>query len=166
MRIAIVSDTHKRWEPVARAIKAEEKMDYLLFLGDHAEDGHLLAKELAIPHAIVQGNCDYSGIDGMEKILDLEGIKIFICHGHVYQVKEKLDTLIYHGKEVGADVVCFGHTHIAMDIEQDDIRLINPGTAGKPHILEKNGSWGILEIQTCQENHKKTIKYEKKILPL
>ena len=40
----------------------------------------------------------------------LRGKKIFITHGDLYGVKYGMTNIYYKGKEVGADIVLFGHS--------------------------------------------------------
>lgn len=51
--------------------------------------------------------------------------RFLIVHGHRFH--DKLD-LVYRAKEVGADCVCFGHTHSYSDETYDGVRLINDGS--------------------------------------
>lgn len=164
MRIAVVSDTHHRWQAVAEAVRKDGGIDYLIFLGDLAEDGEKLQKALQIPATIVRGNCDSIGSVPEEALITLENVRILACHGHRYGVKNGLDRIIYRGLEQQADVVLFGHTHQAIEM-RDDIYLFNPGSASMPKNPHERPSWGLLTIeQTAGQKifEKKVLKYEKK----
>ena len=56
--------------------------------------------------------------------------KIFITHGHIYGVKLTLSALIDEACARGADLVMFGHTHIANNSMSGGIHVFNPGTCG------------------------------------
>ena len=56
------------------------------------------------------------------------GKKIFMCHGHRYGVKYSYNSIYYRGKEVGADIVLFGHSHLPIIEECDGLTLMNPGS--------------------------------------
>ena len=75
----------------------------------------------------VAGNCDAYG--DKEQIIEIEGVKILLTHGHLYGVKSGMGKLYYRAKEVGANVVIFGHTHAPLTCEEDGIMFLNPGTA-------------------------------------
>ena len=142
MKIAVVSDTHGNWPMVAEAIGKEGSVDCLIFLGDHAADGRQLQKKLQIPAYIVRGNCDLD--DAPEELLvELLGWRLLLCHGHRYQVKNGLQKLYYHGLEQQADIVLFGHTHVAYCEQlEDGLWVMNPGASRK--------SYGLIEIEDGQ----------------
>ena len=56
------------------------------------------------------------------------GKKIFITHGHLYNVKYTLNNLYYAAREKNADIVCFGHTHNPMSEYVDGLYVLNPGS--------------------------------------
>lgn len=163
MKIAIVSDTHGQWQNVRQALASEEGLDYLFFLGDLADDGQALAKALQLPAYIVRGNCDSFFAETDELEVTLGGVHFLLCHGDKYHVKQNLTTLLWRGKEVGADIVCFGHTHMPI-YEEGELVLINPGSASQPRLFDQAPSWGLLELAD-EENEKKVKKYERKVLP-
>src|SRR5699024_9433052 len=84
-----------------------------------------------------------------EQTIKIENLTYFITHGHLHQVKMNLTTLSYRAEEVQADVVCYGHTHIAgaekiggqLFINPRSIRLPNNRTEKTYAIME----WGCYE---------------------
>ena len=76
-------------------------------------------------------------------IIRAEGHRFFLCHGDTFHVKLDLLELHYMGRR-GADVVLFGHTHVAFDEEKDGVRLINPGALRYPRDGEP--SYAIIDI--------------------
>ncbi len=164
MKIAIVSDTHGRWQAVRQALAAEKGLDYLFFLGDFDKDGQALAQALGLSAYIVRGNCDELSRQEAELTVNLGGVKFLLCHGDHYQVKNTLIPLQLRGEEIGADIVCFGHTHQPLYEEGTPI-LLNPGSAAKPRLPDQAPSWGLLEILDDPASGKKVKKYEKKDLP-
>ncbi len=159
-KIAIVSDTHGNWQMAAGEIKKESGITHLIFLGDHADDGLLLAGALQIPAYIVRGNCDAVKDAEEEQIVALGDWRLLICHGHRYQVKQQLQTIYYRGLELGVDYVLYGHTHIAM-YEPGEVTLINPGSMSDSNRMLKTASWGLLTLP-AEKNEKNLGKYEKK----
>lgn len=141
MKILIVTDSHQEFENLLKTYK-REKPDIVICAGDHSTD----VEELSFVHKeakyyIVRGNCDFYDMKH-EDVLDFElnGIKIFLTHGHLYGVKSSYTLLKKEAKKREANLVIFGHTHIPHLEEDEKITLYNPGAM-------KDGKYGIIEIQ-------------------
>lgn len=142
MKILAVSDTHGCFERFYKACKWE-KPDVVLFSGDCSSDA--LEMELIFPEIkffIVRGNCDYDDYNTKDEItVDLEGVRIFLTHGHIYGVKRDYSRIEEKGYEEKANVVVFGHTHNPDYADtHKDLVLFNPGA-----VL--NNSYGVIEIE-------------------
>ena len=98
----------------------------------------------------VKGNCDISNEYPSERIVELMGIKIFITHGNRYNVKNEYNTIFYKGKEVGADIVLFGHSHKALINKYDGLIIMNPGSVTFPYGIDKR-TIGFIEISESKE---------------
>ena len=94
----------------------------------------------------VRGNCDFRCLfcDGeaqkTEEIF-LEGRKIIATHGDLYQVKYGLENIKSLAQSRKADIVLFGHTHLAYEEYaggENPFYLFNPGSASQ--------SYGILTL--------------------
>ena len=120
-RIVLISDNHGNREILMRIDGMYPTADYYLHCGDSLMD----ASDLR-PFASVKGNCDREDFD-FSKILEIEGHKIFMCHGHTYGNCD-LKTLSNAAKQYGCDLVFFGHLHRFIDEICDGVRLINPGS--------------------------------------
>lgn len=128
MKIALISDSHGNKKGVDELI-SRGGFDYLFFLGDGLGD---LGACLYLDNVIaVSGNCDFFSSEPNEKIFELKDFKFLITHGNKYGVKYSLESLIARAKEVGACIVCFGHTHKVFMEEVDGILFLNPGTFKK-----------------------------------
>ncbi len=130
MKIIVFSDSHGTIDWMIAAME-EEKPDHIFFLGDHDRDGWDLSRIYPmIPIHVVRGNCDWGpGLEDL--VMELGGIRFFLTHGHRYGVKGGLLRLEQAGYVAGADMVCFGHTHIPADINENGrVRMFNPGTVG------------------------------------
>lgn len=145
MKIAVVSDTHGNIEKTLDAIRTIENLELIIHLGDHVLDAREIEKQIAIDTIYVKGNCDLEKEVYEEKILDLLGKKILITHGHNYDVKRGLNNIFYRGKELNVDVILFGHSHISLIMESENILMLNPGSPDTPRN-GKYGSIGLLEI--------------------
>ncbi len=131
MLIAVTGDTHGRIDAVKNELE-RKRLDYLLHTGDFYADGIRLAYHLGIDFSGVRGNCDTGPRGKQEEMLDLAGHRFCILHGHRHRVKTTLNDVYYHGLEIGAEVVVFGHTHTPCCDFQDGIWLINPGSPSLP----------------------------------
>ena len=144
-KILILSDSHGNITNMKKAVRLE-KPDMVIHLGDHFSDAEELEKKYpSIPVEAVKGNCD-SCLKPSEKLLELEGKKIFICHGHDYRVKSDLLTLEYAALEKEADVVCFGHTHIPLYEQSGRLHIVNPGSIGAVRTLT-GASYALMIIE-------------------
>ncbi len=144
MIIAIVADTHGKIDTINRALALLHPA-YLLFAGDHYGDGIKLSKQLDIPCCAVPGNCDFDMLHNQEEIIEFHGHKILLVHGHQYGVKRDLNNIFYRGKELEADAVVFGHTHMPHCEKIDDLWLINPGSPSRPRISGQS-TYAILQV--------------------
>ena len=135
MLIAVFSDSHGSVDPMIHAIR-EEKPDLVLHLGDHASDAEELQRVFpALDIRYVRGNCDW-GSDAEEVLMPVaDGVRIFMTHGHRYNVKFTLNSLANAAPFAGADLALFGHTHQSEYRVIGDVTLFNPGAAGpgRPH---------------------------------
>lgn len=137
MKLLVFSDSHSHLDKIKEAIELHKaKCDCILFLGDGIKDIEYI-KEMypQIPFFYVKGNCDLMAQDvDTEMLLSLDNFKILITHGHKYGVKGGLGTLAYRARELDADAVFFGHTHVPFDniieVSGKNIHLFNPGSIG------------------------------------
>ncbi|ABO51188.1 phosphodiesterase, MJ0936 family [Desulforamulus reducens MI-1] len=146
MRILVLADTHGRLGPIYHIMKHIGKVDLILHAGDHYRDCNELAFTLEVPAKGVMGNCDYPGDAPIEDLLEVEGFKIFITHGHRHGVKYGTNSILERAKELGAQVAIYGHTHISDFRVIDNIMIINPGSPVQPRG-RKRPSVGLIEIQ-------------------
>lgn len=148
MKIAFISDTHhsnRALELIIKKLK-ELNVDKIIHLGDYASDIKVIETSFKNEVYAVLGNCDSFNQYPKEALLNVNGKKIFFTHGDLYNVKETLNSLFYKGLSLGADIILFGHTHISIKENLNNILIMNPGSISKPHPLSKIGSIGILEI--------------------
>ncbi|MBO1625437.1 metallophosphoesterase [Bacillus cereus] len=143
MRALIVSDSHGSTKELQQLKETYEgNVDVMIHCGD---------SELTPDHQdlqgfqVVKGNCDfYNGFEE-EIIIDVDGMRFLVTHGHRYNVKMTVQTLLYRAKEVEADIVCFGHSHMLGAEFIDDILFINPGSIVLPRS-RKEKTFTLLEV--------------------
>jgi putative phosphoesterase len=130
MKFLITSDIHGNVEALKEIAEKHKDVDYHLNAGDmcmsqkHYERYHLIT---------VKGNNDFGSNEPYFRILELDGLKVFISHGHLEHVKFGLDKLIIKAKLHQADLCIFGHTHERYMMVEEGILLINPGSLGDYH---------------------------------
>ena len=103
--------------------KYVEGSDGAFFAGDGISGLNDFTKK---PFYAVKGNCDLIGEE--EKIIEIDGVKILLTHGQLYGVKSSYLRLIYRAKELGVNVVIFGHTHLPLIMQEEEVLLLNPGS--------------------------------------
>ena len=107
----------------------------IIFLGDGLKDLDILSTNYSqIPIIKVKGNCDYFSPKDVlnETVLDIDGVRVLITHGHNHGVKYGYESILRYGYELEVDAIFFGHTHVPCDkieyIEDKRIHLFNPGS--------------------------------------
>ena len=101
----------------------------------------------------VHGNYEdaYASGPDAETVLDLDGHRLFLTHGHKYGVKGGTGNLVYRALEKECDIVLYGHTHeredryIPFEDRDGGIHIFNPGSISRPYFGD-SASCGILEI--------------------
>ncbi len=130
MKILITSDIHNNLDFFLQI--SEEYKDFTkINLGDRGVDINILKN---LNYICVDGNCDKEESEE-EKLIVVDDKKIFITHGHKYNVKSSMLNLYYRALSLGADYVFYGHTHIQSKIIYDDIVFINPGAIKDNHYV-------------------------------
>ena len=157
----VLSDSHGRPDKISEAIRLQSNtVDCVLFLGDGVYDTKLCSSALgSIPLISVDGNHEDAtrvflsdAGNGSEVLLDLEGYKILMIHGHKHGVKADPMRAVSYAYSRGADILLFGHTHTPFDkyypegtelscgLSERGIYAFNPGSIAL-------GSAGILELR-------------------
>lgn len=153
VRIGVVSDTHRDFRNLWLAQQAMGKIDWLIHAGDHIQDAYKAAKEMGIASdrlLAVCGNCDYPAHEPAQAFLEVEGVKIWLTHGHQWGVKQNVDRLYYRAQELGARVVVFGHTHVAVAADDGLVLMLNPGSLSQPRMPHDLPSCALLEVRDGQ----------------
>jgi putative phosphoesterase len=101
--------------------------DYIIHLGDTSSDGGYIRGKYPEKTYVVNGNCDLDKLGEDEIVLEIEGVRIFACHGHKYSVKYTHSKLLERARELNCSIALYGHTHRADIDEEGDVTLINPG---------------------------------------
>jgi len=147
MKILAISDTHGVIYKAEKVIKSINGINLIIHLGDYIRDAHRLSNIFPeIPIECTLGNCDYAASDTpLDKVLEYNGIRILVTHGHRYSVKCDYDKLYRKAEEAGAHLVLFGHTHIADITMKNGVYLVNPGSISFPRN-NCSESYAIIEL--------------------
>ena len=149
--LLVVSDSHGRSD-ILRAIveRFGKKCDALVFCGDGIGDlcscleSARKNKRLmsAIPPVVVfvRGNGDYPEFPfgggeitvPLRAVFKAAGMNIMATHGHSEGAYYGLGRMTQEAQEIQADVVFYGHTHIAARQEDECAFFINPGSCSHP----------------------------------
>lgn len=158
MKFLIFSDSHRSIFNMKSVIdRQKEDIDGVIHLGDLYEDALLLTElyPRLIFHAVT-GNCDisarYMGMGIDEKLINVDGLKILLLHGHRQMVKSTFTVLEDYAREKDADAVLFGHTHQRCERYIGDgskpLYMFNPGSVAEPRNGEP--SFGFMTVQNGQ----------------
>jgi putative phosphoesterase len=161
-KIVVFSDSHGNSAPMRKALDMHKDADLIVHLGDGASYlSNLMPDTPPVPLILIEGNGEYFGWVRVDRrfrpqkyaMTEFEGKKIFMTHGHLYDVKYDLERLAARAYADGADIVLFGHTHFPLcryypagsyftgvGETNRDLLLFNPGSIGKGMPL----SYGIL----------------------
>lgn len=152
MKIAIFSDSHGYIGGMVRAVE-ENTPDLILHLGDHSRDAHTLSSFFPdIPIKNVCGNCDFPAGAPATETFTVNGICIFMTHGHKYSVKSDLTAFLNAAHFSGAQLALFGHTHIPFIKSFGSLTALNPGSCGNgaspSFALAEISESGVFSCQT------------------
>ena len=160
VKAIVLSDIHGYTKNVYSVLDKHADAEYVIFLGDGVRELQKIVDFYPrIGFIAVTGNCDL-GFFGFiptdepdKKVVCLENYRIFMTHGHRYNVKSdknSLSLLFYTANNEKADIVLFGHTHVPFKEERTNslgknVTLFNPGSISSPRG-GSDYSYGIIEF--------------------
>lgn len=160
MKILIVSDTHGKHVNLEIVIDKVKPIDLLIHLGDVEGGSDYIEAIAPCKTEMISGNNDYFTNLLREKLIEVGNYKVFLTHGHYYGVNYSTERLKEKARELGADIVMYGHTHIpAMDLT-NDVWTVNPGSITLPRQAGQIPSFVIMDIDKNGRAHF-TINYIK-----
>ncbi|KRG12807.1 metallophosphoesterase [Lederbergia galactosidilytica] len=166
MKLLIVSDSHGD-RSLIKTLKNsyENDVDALI----HCGDSELRAVDPVLKgFHIVKGNCDLDQQFPDELLLDVQGYKIYVTHGHLFQIKSSLQNIAYRAEEFGADFVFFGHSHILGVEKIAGTLFLNPGSILLPRggneqtyaIIEQKEDICTVRFFNDQQEEVKSLRRE------
>jgi hypothetical protein len=151
MKILIVSDSHGINTNLKQAVKnMKGTHDRMIHLGDSLCSPETIEEIAGCPVDMVRGNCD-SSIYGVpaSKIIEIEGYRILLLHGHQYAGIYGTESLRELAKENNVQIVMCGHTHVPL-IERGDVTIINPGSISRPRQEGHIPTYMVMNIEKGQ----------------
>ena len=148
MKICVASDNHWQMEPLKKILRVCYDADYYFLLGDSE-----FTADAILPFVSVRGNNDIFDDYPIERIVEIEGFRFYMSHGHYHQIHLGLAGLKRSAIENRCNVVLFGHTHRYLDEQEDGIRFLNPGSCrynrdgSGPSFMELHIEKGNLQVK-------------------
>ena len=130
MKALVFSDSHGATNDAVEMLMREKDCPIVFFLGDGAREFEKL-KELFPDRKFmgVKGNNDFHYSLETEAYKHIDGVTIMACHGHIFNVRYTLSTMLEKAQSVRAHIALYGHTHKA-NMYNDPVTgvcAINPG---------------------------------------
>lgn len=163
MKIGVMSDTHGSLLYFEKALDILSECDVILHGGDVLYHGPrndipegynpkgLISKINDIHNIIIaRGNCD-ADVDQMvidhpiqsPYVMSQFGeVRIIMTHGYI----ESKDEVIQKAKNMGADILVLGHTHVKELYCDENLIVLNPGSTSIP----KDGTHSVAMINIIQ----------------
>ena len=130
-KIVVVSDSHGNRQALDSLDGIFAESDLIIHLGDTSSDGGYIRNKYPDKTVVINGNCDFISVGDKERVIKIEDVNIFACHGHAYSVKSTLSRLALRAKELDCKIALYGHTHEALESETGGVTLLNPGTLSR-----------------------------------
>lgn len=130
-KILILSDTHGDTDRSAALVRSISGIGAVIHAGDCVRDAEDLSYMFDnIPVYFVAGNNDFFSRAPEHMTVIIDGVRVFIAHGHGHRVKYESDvrTLKSAAADAGAALAVFGHTHIPYCEDTGRIVVVNPGS--------------------------------------
>lgn len=140
MQIVVVSDTHGRDEVFQELRLRHPQASAFLHCGDSETDPFNLDGFVS-----VQGNNDYYANYPLERVLELEGVRVYMTHSQYLRHHNRIESLVAKAKENDCTLVLYGHTHVFDVQEIDGITLVNPGSLNHQRDMSVL-SYGLITI--------------------
>lgn len=147
MKILIISDTHGRHGNLEAVIEKEQPFDMMIHLGDVEGGEDYIQALVDCEVKMIAGNNDFYTRLPQECEFEVEGLRIFMTHGHQYSVHRGVDRLAQVAREKGADIVMFGHIHMPVLETNVDTMVLCPGSISCPRQMGRRPSYVVMNLK-------------------
>lgn len=148
-KILLISDSHYFNDILKMVIKQNNNCDRFIHCGDSSLEKN---DELLNNFIVVKGNHDDYFDD--YRFIRINDYRIFITHGHLYNIYETYDLLLEKAKLLKCNVIFHGHTHVPTFQIIDGITIINPGS-----LMINRGSYGFGTFAIVTLNECISVKF-------
>ena len=147
MKILILGDTHAQDDIFLRIMSVEKDIDVMLHTGDF-EGSEFVYRELSeFPFYYVAGNNDFFTDAPYERIIELDGCRIFMTHGHRYSLHSGYMALRNEAARRGASIAVYGHSHEPVAEYCKGVLMLNPGSTSWPRQENRRPSYIVLTLE-------------------
>lgn len=153
MRILIVSDTHRINRNYLELMERLHPLDLVIHCGDVEGCEYTLKEAAPCPVMMVAGNNDFFSQIPRELNFNIGKYKVWVTHGHNYFVHAGLRTIREAARSREVDIVCFGHTHQPVVIQEEGLTLVNPGSISLPRQGNHKPSYVLMDLDREGEAH-------------
>ena len=138
MKIGVLSDTHtSNVSPEVIEKLKKLSLDLIIHCGDYTSI-HVVHQLQSLGNFCgVAGNMDSIEIRTLlqeKEVLEVEGKRIAVCHGHSLYFIDRLLEKKFPGKKI--DIYIHGHTHRLRNEKKNNIHYLNPGRFPSMLILD------------------------------
>lgn len=127
MKILVISDSHGDKYSLEKFTAKEKSTDMIIHLGDGLNEFEDIMLNSKITNYCAAGNCDFETTAPYTRIIIAADKRLFIAHGHTFDVKETYSKIIKIAESENADICLFGHTHMQYKSVINDMIMLNPG---------------------------------------
>ena len=146
MKVLIVSDTHRNEDNLIEVLEKEKNLDLLIHCGDVEGAEDEIEHYAGCKTVFVAGNNDFFSRLPREMELQVEGMKVWVTHGHNYYVNTNPEYIRKEARIRNMDIVLYGHTHRPIIEKKEDLIVINPGSLTYPRQEGRRPSYAVLEL--------------------
>ncbi len=142
MKIIAISDTHIKYGSILEQLPADlltmlKDADIVIHAGDFITKAAYDELSRICKLVAVQGNMDEAALKSLlpqQSVVEVESIRIGVVHEAALSLQDTTGAG-YLAKEIGVDVLIFGHLHRPL-IEKSDALLICPGSPTAPRLSD------------------------------
>jgi hypothetical protein len=150
-KVLIFSDTHGNTDRCIKIIEESGHVDAVIHAGDYVRDAEDLTYIYPnLPIYYVKGNNDIFSNAPSHMTVIIDGVRIYITHGHEQRVKSDPTYLTLRSAAAAAkpNLIVFGHTHIPHTSYSGGVTILNPGS------IRYSETYAVAEIDGGKLNTK------------
>ncbi len=147
MILGVLADTHSLPLP-AKMLQAFKSVKLIIHAGDICDQTTLKILQNIAPVKAVQGNMEEALVRKklpLQEIIQVEGRRIGVCHGHEGGAKEALANARAQFKDNPPDIVIFGHSHRPLNEQIGPTLFFNPGSPNDK-VRAPYCSYGLIDV--------------------